>query len=370
MGGKSMPPTESDRNRRKILLIVVLCGVLVAGFFALQLLPQREDRQAEVVQPTAPQQTTPVAVPEKPVIDYEKIQEDETYESVMEQRKADYGLDEGVDFIAKPDEIIKIGETTVSMQEILEKIRLQKGELFEKDLGEPVDLEKLQQRRVDRIRELAAAEVRFVELEKELAKMPEDSPQRQPYVDEHMKLAREAKLFRQYAQTIAAIAEAEKQAAEGEAEARAAARDLLYNLRMEKRRLEEDLEIPRVPTGPAEAYGIYVVRSGDNIWTIHFRFLKDYFDHRNIELSPLADEPDTKGFSSGVGKILKFSENMVYIYNLREQRLDVDLNLLQPMSKIVVFNMAEVFNLLDPIDYTQVNRIQFDGDTLWIPAEQ
>jgi len=365
-----MPSTEPNRGGRYTILIVALCVVLAAVFILLQLLPKRESQQKDVVKAPVAQQTPPVPTREKPVIDYEKLQEDETYESVMEQRKAEYGLDEGVDFIAKPDEILKIGETTISMQEILEKIRLQKGELFEKDLGEPIDLQKLQQRRVERIRKLAAAEASFVELEKRLAEMPEDDPLRQQLVEQHLKLAREAKLFRRYANSIAAIAEAVKQTAEGNEEMRSAARDRLYNLKMEKKRLEEELEIPGVPTGPAEAYGIYVVRSGDNIWNIHFRFLKDYFDHRNIELSPLADEPDTKGFSSGVGKILKFSENMVYIYNLRERKLDVDLNLLQPMSKIVVFNMAEVFSLLDPIDYTAVNRIKFDGDTLWIPAEQ
>ena len=91
-----------------------------------------------------------------------------------------------------------------------------------------------------------------------------------------------------------------------------------------------------------------MVRAGDNIWNIHFRFLRAYFNLRNIGLAPMSDEPDAHGFSSGVGKILKFSENMVYIYNLREKKLDVDLNMLQPLSKIVIFNMGEVFALLDP----------------------
>jgi hypothetical protein len=61
---------------------------------------------------------------------------------------------------------------------------------------------------------------------------------------------------------------------------------------------------------------------------------------------------------------------MVYIYNILEHELDVDLDMIQPLSKIVVFNMAEVFALLDRIDYEVVRRIQFDGETLWIPAEQ
>lgn len=119
-----------------------------------------------------------------------------------------------------------------------------------------------------------------------------------------------------------------------------------------------------------EAYGIYVVRENDNIWNIHFSFLKDYLQHKGVLLEPQSDEPDTKGVSSGVGKILKFSEHMVYIYNIKERKLDVDLDMLYPLSKIVIFNMGEVFSLLDQIDYEHVNQIQYDGETIWIPAEQ
>jgi hypothetical protein len=76
------------------------------------------------------------------------------------------------------------------------------------------------------------------------------------------------------------------------------------------------------------------------------------------------------GYSTGVGKILKFSENLVHIYNLRERTLDSDLHFIHPLSKIVVYNMGRVFALLDRIDYKDVNRIQFDGETLWLPAVQ
>lgn len=120
----------------------------------------------------------------------------------------------------------------------------------------------------------------------------------------------------------------------------------------------------------SDEFGIYVVQPSDNIWDIHFKLLKDHYDHKGIQLSPLADEPDRLGYSSGVGKILKFSENLVHIYNLRERRLDSDLHLIHPLSKIVVYNMRRVFALLDRINYKDVNRIEFDGETLWLPAVQ
>ena len=69
-----------------------------------------------------------------------------------------------------------------------------------------------------------------------------------------------------------------------------------------------------------------------------------------------------------MGKLLKFSENMVYIYNVKEKDFSQDLNLIEPFSKIIVYKMDRVFQLLEQIDYDNIDRIQFDGDTLWIPA--
>ncbi len=45
---------------------------------------------------------------------------------MTKKRKAKYGLKKGVDIIVRSDESFKIGELTVSMQEIQDKIRLKK----------------------------------------------------------------------------------------------------------------------------------------------------------------------------------------------------------------------------------------------------
>lgn len=122
--------------------------------------------------------------------------------------------------------------------------------------------------------------------------------------------------------------------------------------------------------GKIKEYGIYVVQPGDNIWNIHFNILKEYYGQQGIKVAPKADEPINQGLSSGVGKILKFSEAMVIIYNMLEKKVDTDINLLEPLSKIVVYNMDEVFSLLKEINYENIDRIQFDGKTIWIPAEK
>ncbi len=117
-------------------------------------------------------------------------------------------------------------------------------------------------------------------------------------------------------------------------------------------------------------YGIYVVQSGDNIWNIHFKIIREYFAHRGAKVIKTADEPVPGGQSSGVGKLLKFSEKMVIIYNLLDGSIASDVDLLEPLSKIVVYNMHEIFSLLQEIDYDNVDNIRFDGNTIWIPAKQ
>ena len=71
--------------------------------------------------------------------------------------------------------------------------------------------------------------------------------------------------------------------------------------------IEKDLRFGRKkPKNNLSVFGVYVVKPKDNIWNIHFKFLKDYFANKNITLSPLADEPLNGKKSSGIGKILKF----------------------------------------------------------------
>lgn len=121
------------------------------------------------------------------------------------------------------------------------------------------------------------------------------------------------------------------------------------------------------PGRPLEMFGLYVVKPGDNIWNIHFQFLIDHFRQKQVQVAPLADEPNNKGYSSGIGKLLKFSENLVYIYNIKEKRLETDLDVIEPHSKILVYKIDMILKLLGNIDYNQIDEIRFDGDTLWIP---
>ncbi|MAF32389.1 MAG: hypothetical protein QF466_03675 [Desulfobacterales bacterium] len=280
-----MPVKKSKPYKKTIGILVAL----VAALSVLFVIVLREDeKEVSVIkgkiekaskpveiEPGSERTTEPIIVPTPP-IDYNKIEKDREMRALMKKRKERFGIDKGVDIIIKSNESIKVGTITVPMKEILDKIRLKKGDLIIEDL-----------------------------MLKPLPTISHHEPKEQ--------IMREEKL---------------------------------------------------------EGYGIYVVRENDNIWNIHFSFLKNFFQHKGVLLEAQSDEPDKKGVSSGVGKILKFSEHMVYIYNIKERKLDVDLDLLYPLSKIVIFNMGEVFSLLNQIDYDHISQIQYDGETIWIPGKQ
>ena len=128
-------------------------------------------------------------------------------------------------------------------------------------------------------------------------------------------------------------------------------------------------DLTAAASGGSSAYGIHVVQPGDNIWNIHFKLLKAYLASKNIALPDASDEPDRSGYSSGIGKLLKFSENMVYIYNIRDRQLVEDINLIQPLTKIVIYKMDRVFELMDQVDVHNASRIRFDGENIWILAD-
>ena len=250
-------PKKPAKRADTIIGIIVVGVVLIAALTGIKYLRSLASKTGDK------KRIENIQIPSKtePIIDYNKLKEDKKLQALMQKRKAQYGLKKGVDIITKSNESFKIGDATVSMQEILDKIRLKSGDIVEKDL-----------------------------------------------------------------------------------------------------------KSRGMPNKKIESFGIHVVQPGENIWNIHFTFLKDYFDHKGVQLSPLSDEPLRGGQSSGIGKILKFSEHTVNIYNIKDHKLDKNLNIIFPLTKVVVYNMDQIFAFLDLIDYKHVNRIQFDGETLWMPA--
>ncbi len=115
------------------------------------------------------------------------------------------------------------------------------------------------------------------------------------------------------------------------------------------------------------AWGVYMVRPGDNLWDIHYHLLREYLANRGVNLPPKADQPTPQGKSSGVGKVLKFAEHMVGVYNLRTGHMSKNLDMLEPGQKAVVFNLSEIFAQLAKVDPKELNGIMYDGRVLFFP---
>jgi len=611
-----MAEDNANKSKKSLWIIIVCAGVVIIGVALAILLKdkpapvsestQRTEKTVATAEPTktAPSEQPPKTPPSKeststaavekkasdqPVVDYGKLKEDKELQAIMEKRKEKYGFEKGVDLIVKPDESVKVGDEVIPMKEILEKIRLERGEVIEKDITEstepgsstsktideavaakkrddriekllkpsdkpPAEQDQTKEKKIEQIvsvyKEYKSTEEKIKEKKELLAaletkikrlKQQKESPKaaqqtgepkpdtyipikpgkqpasesvskkaeppqqslvqkpvvrdkkqskwaklepkkeqtqkpdaesiskkaesiRQPLVqipvDQDKKQSPAAKLESKKEQiqkpdayipikpgqeqiipkvapptkesTLAALptppaapkpkadqtapkpqiiqkdrkvtrpkekkkvlesvspqtvqetakpkkpeggtapiqkpVPSTKEMAKLESYIKSI-QDDINTLMLKKGDLESELKQLLTEKEKPEAYGIYVVQRGDNIWDVHFAFLTEYFTGRGIALSRTADEPDSGGKSSGVGKILKFSENMVYIYNTRDRRLEMDINMIHPLSKIVVFNMGQVFELLDRLTYRDIEEIEFDGENLWLPAE-
>ncbi len=129
----------------------------------------------------------------------------------------------------------------------------------------------------------------------------------------------------------------------------------------------EVLEKPLDRPAQISAWGVYLVRKGDHLWGVHFHLLSDYLNSKGVKLARHADRPLPNGRSSGVGKILKFAENMVGVYNIKTGAMDENLDLIEPGEKVVVYNLTEIFEQLSKIDPHDLSGIEYDGRVLFFP---
>ncbi|MBW2146925.1 MAG: hypothetical protein JRI22_07885 [Deltaproteobacteria bacterium] len=119
------------------------------------------------------------------------------------------------------------------------------------------------------------------------------------------------------------------------------------------------------PSEQNDLFGLRIVRPGDNIWNIHFDVIKAFFlNQRGIHIPPLIDEPDERRRSSGVGKILKFSETIGVSYNLMTRKIMWDPNFLIPGQEIYFFRMKDILSVLEGVSVAELNKFAYDGREL------
>lgn len=263
---------------------------------------------AEAVQEPAQIPDQGVEKDSPPTTGTQKTAAEEEIGEIVRQRKETFGLEQSVDLVVKPDEAIRIGEETVPMDQILAQIQ---------SAGESGD-------------KLAAS---------------------RPISAQGRTAARKASPAKRGEKPLEAADSSAKELAEAGPvpEVKPASRS----------------EAETSAKEPPRYYGIYVVQPGDNLWNIHFAFLREYFRNRSIPLPPDADEP-RRSHSSGVARILKYAEKMVFIFNIKTRQISRDLDFLEPLEKIVIFNLSNLDRVLSPVDAENLNRVHFDGQDLFV----
>lgn len=120
------------------------------------------------------------------------------------------------------------------------------------------------------------------------------------------------------------------------------------------------------PSG-AQSPGYYAVRvviPGENLWNIHFAIIQEYLARRQVFLAARSDEPSSDGTSSGIGRLLKFIEGVVFVYNLQQNRNEKDPNLIHPHEIVVFFKISDLFAALDQLQPEDLQRLRYVSNYL------
>jgi len=114
--------------------------------------------------------------------------------------------------------------------------------------------------------------------------------------------------------------------------------------------IRKPIEEPLAPHLQTDRYyGVRVVRPAENVWTIHYGIFSEYMARRGMEIAPAADRPLADGRSSGVGRLLKFMEDMVLVYNMKEERMVENIHVIQPHTVLAFFNISDLFAAFDQL---------------------
>jgi len=365
-----MPEQEAAKNYSSRIwvwvVIIIVAAAIAAGLVWWRLSIEKPSPPPPVTEAPAVETPTPPAEPEtetealaeveSKVIDVTRSEEepavpeeepvapkepetesvpDEELAAEQERRKEEFGIEESLDAVVKGTETIKVGDEVVDMETITAQVRAQEGEVKE----EPATAEE----------PLISPEVQVTEED-----LGEAVPSVTARIEEEgaVSTGEEALGREEIEEERIALAAPEEEPVLAEPEEEPVLAEI------------EEEPVLGVPEEEAILYGIHVVRPGENLWNIHFAVLREYLGHHGLELAPTADEPGAEGRSSGVARILKYAEKMVYVYNVETGRLTDDLDVIQPNHKIVIFNLTRLDMLLRQLDLEKIKSIHFDGTDL------
>ncbi len=137
--------------------------------------------------------------------------------------------------------------------------------------------------------------------------------------------------------------------------------------------IRRPIQEPLAPHLQAERYyGVRVVRPSENIWTIHYGIFQEYMARRGIEIAPAADRPLADGRSSGVGRLLKFMEGMVLVYDTKGEGVVKNIHVIQPHTVLAFFNISDLFAAFDQLSPNTLLSLRYVDRGIYIekPGER
>lgn len=131
--------------------------------------------------------------------------------------------------------------------------------------------------------------------------------------------------------------------------------------------LRRPIEEPLTPHLQTDRYyGVRVVRPAENVWSIHYGIFREYMVRRGMEIAPAADRPLPDGRSSGVGRLLKFMEDMVLVYDVEEERMVKNIHVIQPHTVLAFFNISDLFAAFDQLSPATLLSLRYVDREIFI----
>ncbi len=325
-------PVKGSGNLAVWVVLFILALALGGGLIYYIRSGGPEEKIAQEILPESTTTTDQVGIggEEKPkVVDLNQTGTESEQAKEMERRKEELGVKKSLDAVVKEEEKVKIGDKTVSMARIVDQIKArEKG-------GEAATPE-----------ETAATA---------------ESPKSPEIVEEDLGTGKTIQRQKAAAPKETAAGSGGETAAGNETRQQADGGESAVSKPI------KDITLAEIKEGAAQEpakYGIHLVLPGENLWNVHLEFLREYFAKKGIKLAKGADKPGRGGKSSGVARILKYAEKMVFIYSLKDNKLSDNLDLIRPNEKIVVFNIGRLDSILRTLDAEKIKRVRLDGDTL------
>ncbi|MBF0530151.1 MAG: hypothetical protein HQK55_12950, partial [Deltaproteobacteria bacterium] len=111
-------------------------------------------------------------------------------------------------------------------------------------------------------------------------------------------------------------------------------------------------------------YGLYVVKTGDEMGNLLFSVLREYLNYRGLPVVNSSELPKD-GSSPVPGLTVIYPDDITFIYNFKTRHLDNNLNIANPNQKLLIFDLTRLEGMLGSLKIGNSGRIHFEGRNIY-----